>query len=65
MKTYKNSRGVVGNFSYDDLRPHEKEGLITAIKKGATRREVMGWMMAAGVLQLQQLALYLQAPLQH
>ena len=48
MKTFKNTKGVVGNFSYDDLRPHEKEGLITAIKKGATRREVMGWMMAAG-----------------
>jgi len=48
MRTYKNSKGVIGNFSYDDLRPHEKEGLITAIRKGATRREVMGWMMAAG-----------------
>ncbi len=48
MKTFRNTKGVIGNFSYDDLRPHEKEGLITAIKRGANRREVMGWMMAAG-----------------
>jgi hypothetical protein len=33
---------------FEGLSPADRETVMTMVKKGATRREVMGWMMAMG-----------------
>lgn len=46
----KNSDGFkkVGDFKYSDLRINEQQDIINAVRKGATRRDIMTWMTAAG-----------------
>ena len=34
--------------SFEQLRLSERETVVGALRRGATRREVMGWLMAAG-----------------
>ena len=33
---------------FDELSHHDRDVVVTALKSGATRREVMGWLLAAG-----------------
>ncbi|MEM8977427.1 MAG: ABC transporter substrate-binding protein, partial [Pseudomonadota bacterium] len=33
---------------FEDLSHHDRDVVVTALKSGATRREVMGWLLAAG-----------------
>ena len=35
--------------SYGELSHHDRDVVMTALKSGASRREVMGWLIAAGV----------------
>jgi peptide/nickel transport system substrate-binding protein len=37
-----------GVVSYHDISATERETIQTALRRGTTRREVMGWLMASG-----------------
>ena len=39
---------ILGNFGFSDLNLNQQQEVITAVRKGATRRDIMTWMMAAG-----------------
>lgn len=41
-------RKIPSSKEFEALRPSEREQVLHMVKKGATRRDVMGWMMAAG-----------------
>lgn len=38
----------VGDIAFKDLTAHDREVVRTALKSGASRREVMGWLLASG-----------------
>ena len=39
---------VCGDVGYDDLNPMDKSIVTGALRRGATRREVMGYLIASG-----------------
>ena len=38
----------MGDFEFSDLKLHQQQDIVNAVRKGATRRDIMTWMMAAG-----------------
>ena len=38
----------MGDFEFSDLKLHQQQEIVNAVRKGATRRDIMTWMMAAG-----------------
>lgn len=42
------SRKPSDEVSFQDLRPSDRQRLMNIMQRGATRREAMGWLMAAG-----------------
>ena len=50
----------MGDFEFSDLKLHQQQEIVNAVRKGATRRDIMTWMMLLEQ-QRQQVELFLGA----
>ena len=48
MSLRKKGPKIMGDFEFSDLKLHQQQEIVNAVRKGATRRDIMTWMMAAG-----------------
>ena len=48
MSLRKKGPKIMGEFEFSDLKLHQQQEIVNAVRKGATRRDIMTWMMAAG-----------------
>ena len=48
MSLRKKGPKIMGDFEFSDLNLHQQQEIVKAVSKGATRRDIMTWMMAAG-----------------